>query len=46
MAYADGCDEECSMPWQSRGNDLRVAWLPDLRSYDATPSPVTAGRTE
>jgi hypothetical protein len=25
MAYADGCEAECEMPWQSRGSDLRVA---------------------
>lgn len=29
MAYADGCDADCTMPWQSRRSDLRVAWLPD-----------------
>ena len=25
VAYPDGCDNACARPWQSRGDDLKVA---------------------
>lgn len=28
VAYADGCDDPCEFPWQSRGSQLRVAREP------------------